>query len=355
MKKLNELLILLLCCFLFASIAGSQTTSTDNKNQWQSIIGEVLYIDQTAGKAAITTADKKEIKFEIDKKAVFLRVKPNEKNLENAAKISLSEINKGSKILARGLYSNDGVFTAQMIIVVSNAETVAGENSQNESVQGIVTAVDPVKKQIKANINSQTGVKELNLDVSASQVGFYRYSDKSLKFNNSVVSSIDKIKVGDQLKAVGKMSADGLMFLPQTLVSGTFRTVGGKIVSINAQTREISIEDFQSKKLISVAVSQESLSRILDSKKAEELIDTYFKKSESSKERKDLRSFVETLPLIPFEQITAGDSVIISATVNNETSMTAFYILKDVKPIFSYLEKLQQRGKPLPNLGGLNL
>jgi len=351
MKKLNELLILLLCCFLCVSIAAGQTTSTDNKNQWQSIIGEVSDIDQAAGKAAITTADKKEIKFEIDKKAIFLRIKPNEKNLENAAKISLSEINKGSKILARGLYSDAGVFTAQMIIVVSSAE----EASQNENIEGIVTAIDPVKKQIKANINSQTGVKELNLDVSASPVGFYRYSDKSLKFNNSVVSSIDKIKVGDQLKAVGKMSADGLMFLPQTVVSGTFRTVGGKIVSINAQTREISIEDFQSKKLINVAVSQESLSRILDSKKAEELIDTYFKKSEASKERKDLRSFVEQLPLIPFERIIIGDSVIISATVNNETSMTAFYILKDVKPIFSYLEKLQQRGKPLPNLGGLNL
>ena len=124
---------------------------------------------------------------------------------------------------------------------------------------------------------------------------------------------------------------------------------------VNAPKRELSIEDFQTKKIINIIISLENLSRMLDSAKAEELIDKYFKSASASRERKDLRTLFDTLPSVSSEQIINGDSIIVSGTVRDDSSLTAFYILKDVKPIFSYLEKLQKKGKPLPNLGGLNL
>jgi hypothetical protein len=347
MRKLNGFLFFQILLLLnIPAVSGQQ-------NVWQSVAGELLAIDQAAGKATVKTNDGKEINFEIDKKAVFLRIKPNEKNLENAAKISLSDVTKNSKILARGLYSDSGVFVAQMVVVVSNGETSGGENSQKDNIAGTVTAIDPAKKQIKANVISQTGVKEVNLEVSSPQTGFYRYAADSLKFNNSVSSSLDKIKIGDQFKSVGKLDETASMFIPETIVFGTFRTIGGKITSIDAGKKEFTVEDFQTKKAVNIAISDETLLRILDAEKAENLIDVYLKTRTG--ERKDLRTFFDALPLIPLDRLVVGDNIIISAAISDESGITAFYILKNVKPVFSYLEKLQKKGKPLPNLGGITL
>ena len=356
MKKSAKFLILFGLIWIGISVINGQSVQGDNKQIWQSIIGNITAIDQPSGKATVRTDDKKDIKVTIIQKAVFLQIKSNEKTLENAEKISLSQVRAGARVLARGLYSENGAFNAQMIVVVSDEEITGDGNNQNAPIAGTVIAIDPAKKQIKARIVSQTGVKEIILDnISAEKTGFYRYANDSLKFNNSVASSFDKIKVGDQFKSTGKMSDDSAVFFPKTIVFGTFRTIGGKITSIDLNKREFTIEDIQTKKIVKIAISDETLLKILSEEKADELINTYFKNNNQTGERKNFKLFYDELSLIPTDRLAVGDNIIISAAVNDESAMTAFYLLKDVKPVFSYLEKQQKKGKPLPNLGGINL
>ena len=348
MRKLNVFFIFHLLLLLnIPAVSGQQ-------NVWQSVVGELMAIDRAAGKATVKTGDGKEVNFEIDKKAVFLRIKPNEKNLENAAKISLSDVTKNSKILARGL-----IWIVYFLCFKTSLsfkmkkETSGGENSQKDNIAGTITAIDPAKKQIKARIVSQTGVIEIILDnISSEETSFYRYANDSLKFNNSVASSFDKIKVGDQFKSTGKMSNDSAVFFPKTMVFGTFRTIGGKITSIDLNKREFTIEDIQTKKIVKIAISDETLLKILSEEKADELLNTYFKNNNQPGERKDFKLFYDELSLIPMDRLAVGDNIIISAAVNDESAMTAFYLLKDVKPVFSYLEKQQKKGNHFLISGG---
>jgi hypothetical protein len=356
MKRYNKFIILPVIYFLFGfSINGQSAQSTENKNAWQSIIGKLLSIDKTTRKAVITTSDNKEISFQIDEKAIFLRVKPNEKTLDNAVKISLNELSKDLQILARGIYSTSGTFVAQMVIVVSNSEINAKEIVNKNSLQGVVTGIDPIKKQLKLSVISPENKKEDFLDLSSPGIKIFRYATGSLKFSNSALSEFNKVKVGDQIKASGDTSADGKLFNPETVVFGTFRTFIGKVSEIGAGKYFI-IEDLQSKRKIRIEIGQESNLKKLEPEKSDELIKNYFKNNENPGEKKNLRTFFDELPLIALDRLIIGDSLIVSGSVSeDEKTINAFYLLKNAEEIIKYIEKLKQKGKPLPNLGGLNL
>jgi hypothetical protein len=342
------------CFFVFIAI-GQTTSNQESKNTWQSIVGKLVSIDQTARKAVVKTSDNKEIAFEIGEKTIFLRIKPNEKNLDNAVKISVKDITQDSQILARGIYAKSNVFVAQMIVVVSNNGLVTENNTQKDSIQGIVTAIDSLKKQIKINAVLQNAIKEITIDFSSATATFYKYSNTSLKFVNSVVSNFSKVKVGDQLKAVGRVDSTGSIFTSETIVFGTFKTIGGKITAVESENR-FEIEDFQTKKKFTVEISNEATLKILEQNKSKEIIENYFNTDNTSKQKPDLKSFLDKIPSATFNRLTVGDSLLMSVSVNeDETVFTAYYLLKDVSPIFKYLDKLKQQGKPLPNLGGLSL
>ncbi len=356
MKKFNTFIILSGIYFLFSfSINGQSAQSAENKSTWQSIIGKLLSVDKTTRKAVIATSDNKELSFEIDEKAIFLRVRPNEKTLDNAVKISLNELSKDLQILARGIYSKSNTFVAQMVIVVSNSEINAKDNTNKSNIQGVVTGINPIKKQLKLSIISTENKKEDYLDLSFPNIKFYRYANGSLKFSNSVLSEFNKIKVGDQIKSIGDAATDGKLFNPDTVVFGTFRTFIGKISEIEAGKYFI-LEDLQSKRKIRIEIGQESNLKKLEPEKSDELIKNYFKNNENSGEKKNLRTFFDELPLIALDRLIIGDSLIVSGSVSEDEKMiNAFYLLKNAEEIIKYIEKLKQKGKPLPNLGGLNL
>ncbi len=56
---------------------------------------------------------------------------------------------------------------------------------------------------------------------------FRRYSEDSVKFADAKPSKLDEVSVGDQLRARGDKSTDGLKLTAEDVVFGTFLTRAG--------------------------------------------------------------------------------------------------------------------------------
>jgi hypothetical protein len=88
-----------------------------------------------------------------------------------------------------------------------------------------------------------------------------RYAPDSIKFADAKPADFAELKVGDQLRALGERSADGLSFKPEKVVTGAFRNVAGTVTAVDAVTGEVKINDLQTKQPLTSVVKQDAVLR----------------------------------------------------------------------------------------------
>src|SRR5258708_4128105 len=91
---------------LFASAMWVWSAAAQNPTATRAI-GAVTALDSAAKQITIKTDAGTESKIAILESTSYLRVPPGEKDLKNAAKISLGEVSVGDRILARGSLGDD--------------------------------------------------------------------------------------------------------------------------------------------------------------------------------------------------------------------------------------------------------
>ena len=69
-----------------------------------------------------------------------------------------------------------------------------------------------------------------------------------MKFAEARSSKLAEIGVGDQVRARGVKSEDGLKVTAEDVVFGTFVTKAGTITAVNAETSEITVKDLANNK-----------------------------------------------------------------------------------------------------------
>ena len=87
---------------------------------------------------------------------------------------------------------------------------------------------------------------------------FKRYAPDSVKFAEARNSKLAEIGVGDQVRARGVKSEDGLKVTAEDVVFGTFVTKAGTITAVNAETREITVKDLANNKPLVIRVTADS-------------------------------------------------------------------------------------------------
>ncbi len=90
---------------------------------------------------------------------------------------------------------------------------------------------------------------------------FRRYAPDSVKFDDAKPSAFEEIRVGDQLRAKGERSPDGTRFKAEEIVSGSFRTVFGTVVSADPASKEVKIKDLQSQQTLTVVTGKGAMLR----------------------------------------------------------------------------------------------
>ena len=270
MKKF--LVIFALCAGLLAGSAQAQqpaTTAAPAAGQANTgispngVIGEVTTIDAAAKRMTIKTDTGAVVAVLLDDKTIYKRVPPGETTLKNATDIVLTDVAVGDRVFARGRVADDqkSVPARQLILMTKAAIAQKQEHDREEwqrrGIFGAIQTLNPETKEITLLSRTREGVKPIVI-AAGSNVQFRRYAPDSVKFSDAKPSSFADLKVGDQMRALGAMNADGTHYTPEEIVSGSFRTLLGTVTAVDAAHNQITIKDNQTKQPLTVVISQDS-------------------------------------------------------------------------------------------------
>jgi hypothetical protein len=353
-------LIVLAIIFTLAALVAAQAQTVNNPAV-TSVFGKVTAIDKTAKQINIVTASGENVIVAFDERTVYKRVPPGEKTLDKAVDSSLDEISVGDQTFARGqALSNRGSILARQLILmtqreISQRQERKREEWQQRSIAGIVSGVDLAKKEITAQVRAANGT-QTSITISTDNALLRRYQPNSVKFSDAQASSLDAVKTGDQIRALGERSGDGSRFAAEEIVSGAFRSISGKIASVDVEKNEFKIVDSQSRQTITVLVSKDSNLRRLTSEAAKELIQKNTdgdktaalktnnasgdSSSRGSKQSVDLVNVLETFPRLSVSEIKAGETVVISSVAETGAQqVTAAIIVSGIELLGNISEK----------------
>jgi hypothetical protein len=198
----------------------------------------------------------------------ILRIEPGAKDLKNAEPLQPSDLQVGDRILVLGKVADDGHSVAATAVVVMKKADVASKQErerqdwQRRGVGGLVTAVDAAAGTITISTQSFAGSKNVTVHVGKDTV-VRRYAPDSVKFDDAKISSIDQVKPGDQLRARGTRSADGMELAAEEIVTGAFQNIPGTVVSVDASAGNVTVANLISKKNVMLKVTAESQLRKL--------------------------------------------------------------------------------------------
>ena len=273
MKKIFLILALTLCALALGAQASAQTaqgaasTKPSTGVTANRVIGEVTAIDATAKQVTVKTDAGASVVVALDDKSAYLRTRPGATNLDGASTIALADIRIGDRIYARGtLTADQKTITTRQLIVMTKADIAEKNDREREEwrrrgIVGTVSAVNPDTKEITLQARSFMGAQPITIAAGTGNVKFRRYAPDSVKFSDAKTSSFGEIKVGDQLRAKGNKSEDGTHFTPEEVVTGSFRSIRGSVVSVDPQANEIKVKDMTSGQTLTVVISKDSTLR----------------------------------------------------------------------------------------------
>lgn len=197
-----------------------------------------------------------------------LKVPPGAKSLKEAAKISVTDIQVGDRVLIIGPLSEDQKsVSAKSVVVMSKAALETAREAERlqwvkNGISGVVKAVDPATKEITLAVpNTAPKPGDLTHPVTvtlASNATLLRYAPDSINFSDAKPAPLDQIRVGDQVRALGTKSPDGTHFTAQKVVSGTFRNIGATVISVDAPQGTITVKDLATGNPVLVRTNAES-------------------------------------------------------------------------------------------------
>ncbi len=257
-------LVTFLSAFALAAPSLRAQTSPPPKNP--PAVGTIRSI--SGDSLTLATDSGTELKVQIPPDVKVLQVPPGSKDLKQANAIPLSNLQTGDRILVRGKPGADpSSFTATTIIAMKKADIAVKlekdrEEWQRHGIGGIVDSVDPAQNAIMLKTLTAAGPKDVTVHVGKITI-LRRYAPGSVNFDEAAVAPITDIKPGDQLRARGSRSPDGAEFTADEVVSGSFRNIAGIVVSVNAASGTLTVNDLATKKPLQLKVSAESQMRKL--------------------------------------------------------------------------------------------
>jgi hypothetical protein len=221
----------------------------------QTLSGNTLTVKSDAGATMQIT---------VEENARLLRVEPGQKSLNGASPFSLTDLQAGDRVMARGSVGADGTsLAANMLVAIKGADIAQKQEG------GLVKAVDPAAGTVTIS-SGAGGTRTLVIHATPTTI-IRRYAPGSVRFDQAVKGSLDQIKPGDQLRARGSRSDDGATLEAEEIVSGSFRNLAGPIQAVNAAASTITVNDTATKKAVVISITPDSEVKKLDPAVAQRL------------------------------------------------------------------------------------
>lgn len=246
------------CLATVVTFAEQQSAAGEN-----AIVKSIGVIKTINGSSiTITPESGSDVTANVQPKARILRLEPGEKDLKNAAPITLQDLQVGDKVRVRGYAAQDGSSIATLEVIVLNRAVAAltdqiRQDWQKRGFGGLVESTDPSAGTVTISVMSLSGKKAMTVKTTKNTV-IRRYPPDSVKFEDAKPSTLADIHAGDQLRARGDKNPDGTEINADEVVSGSFRNIAGTVNTTDASAGTLTVQDLLSKKTVQVKITSES-------------------------------------------------------------------------------------------------
>ncbi len=221
------------------------------------VVGTVTSVNPDLSGAEIKPDKAPAVAVHFVDSTVAQKVAPGEKDLKNAERVQLSDISAGDRVL---VVLGEGGNDVRRIVIMS-AKDIARQHELDRQdwtrrgVSGVVAT--KTADEITLRLRTLTGETQTVVTVTP-QTRFKRYAPDSVKFADARPSGLSEITLGDQVRARGDKSPDGLTLKAEDVVFGTFLTKAGTITSINVAANEITVADLPTKHPLVIKITADS-------------------------------------------------------------------------------------------------
>jgi len=293
--------------------------------------------------------------------AQLKRIEPGQTDLSKAQDLEFSSLATGDRVLVT-LSSGSSGSTPQAarIIAIKHADVAKMQQAEieawNQGVHGLVKSVDAASGVIVVNVRAGTATKPVTVNTSNATV-LKRYPPGSVRFDQAQPAPIGTIQPGDQLWARGTKSADGDSIAADGIVSGSFKSIAGTVLSSDASASTLTVKDLATKKPVTIHFSSDAQLRRLDDNVAAFLAArlkgnqaggggrganggarnggtqrSFNQAGNGGAGRGDLESMLERAPEIQLAGLKKGEAVMIVAT-EDSSGVNAIKLLAGVEPL----------------------
>jgi hypothetical protein len=287
----------------------------------------------------------------------------------------------GDRVLAT---PESGTTNLRRIIVMS-ATDISKKNEADRldwtrrGVTGVVAAKSG--NDVTLKIRTLGGESQAVVTVT-DKTSFKRYAPDSVKFAEARNSKLAEISVGDQVRARGVKSEDGLKVTAEDVVFGTFVTKAGAITQVNPETREITVKDLANNKSLTIRITGDS-----QIKKMPDMAGMMGGMGRGGMppggmpgggppaaggppagmarggmpgmgggRGMDINTMLERMPLSKLEDLKAGEIIVVSSTKGAKSDqVTAIMMLANANSILQMIAAQSGggRGSAIPGAGGM--
>ncbi len=320
------------------------------------VAGMVTAVDAQANQVSLKSDKGDAIAATTTEKTLILHLPPGENDVTKGAKIPLSSLGAGDRVVAfyRGPADQKAIEATSLVVRTKADFAVIAEKEredwQKRGTSGTVAAIDAAAK----TLTIRTGQKSIAVAPSE-KTEFLRYAPDSAKFSDAKPGPFAEIKVGDQVLVLGDKTADGASVKAEKVLSGTFRQLAATISSINAATGEIVIKDLASKKSLTLRVNPDTTMKKLPEVTAQMLARRYGPAGgqfnvqagpggapsgpggqRGGARGGDIGQMLDRLPAMPLSELKRGDAIMVSTTQGGDASrVTAVMLLAGVEPLLT--------------------
>jgi hypothetical protein len=199
---------------------------------------------------------------------VIKRIAPGEKDLTKAEPLDYSGLAVGDRVLVTlDPNATSGTPQAARIIAIMQADMAQKQEAENaawsQGVHGLVKSVDATTGVIVVATRVGPVTKDVTVNTTSATV-LRRYAPGSVVFEQAQPAPIGAIHPGDQLSARGTRNADGTAFAADAMISGSFRSIPGTIISTDTAASTVTVKDLSTKKPVTVRIAADLELRRLD-------------------------------------------------------------------------------------------
>jgi hypothetical protein len=259
---------LVLAVGFLVSTSPAQEASTQNSPAPAAgrALGTVVAVNQQV--LTVKTDAGSELRVTVTDATRLLQLKPGQKDLKDATPLALADLKAGDRVLVRGAAGADGKSLEATAVIAMKQTDIADKQAheraewQQHSVGGLVKSVDAGSGTISISTTVGGAQKEVAVR-TAKQTILRRYAANSVKFDEAKPAPLGEIKAGDQLRARGQKSAEGTEIAADEIVSGTFRSIAGILVSSDGAAGTVIVTDLVTKQPVTLRISSDSQLRKL--------------------------------------------------------------------------------------------